>query len=222
MRRTLLALGSAVLFLSSCGGTARSVSSPTTQLAASPPPPAASTPTSPAPPPTTAAPPPAPVTTTTSVPDRTVVPKRITVAYVDAVLAKLNHVYGDAGRAMVSHRRLTPVVHADLAKVYTARLAATENKVFTIALGQLKEIRHHPGDPVSRVVRLITASPTCIFARVVTDTSKIARRTSLPVGKEYIGLARRYAYGAAGPTPWLIFYDSILITSGSITTQCAA
>jgi len=230
MRRSLLALCAAAVVLAGGCGSAHKVSAPpTTPVATSPIPSSTSRPSRTAQRSTTTPSTTDPTTTTTvppttTAPDTSVVPRRITVAYVDAVLAKLNHVYGDAVRSLVANKRLTVGAYKDLADIYTSSLAAEEQKIFIeqSSAKYLKIARRHPGDPITRVIRIIHSSNSCIFSRVFTNTNPETVHPTKPPADEYIGLKRNID----GPTPtlnhtpWIIFFDGVNRRFTLIPNQC--
>ena len=87
--------------------------------------------------PTTSAPPPPPSTAatvqatppTTALPNPDVIPPVITAAYVNAVFAVLNHINGDAVRALVASKRVTPTVTLYLRAMYNDPLYAEELRI---------------------------------------------------------------------------------------------
>jgi hypothetical protein len=184
MRSLLLALGSALAVLaSSCGPTApKHVTSP----------PATGTLPAPA---TTVAPtvsPTAAPTSTTTAPDTSVVPKKITVAYVNAVFAKLDAVYSDAVRQAVKAKRITVGVERDLASIFSPRLLPEEYVIFEkSAKNGFPNIRPRPGNRLTTVTHLISASRSCVFAQVSIDQNPMTIRPVKATGAVYDELARR-------------------------------
>lgn len=228
MRRSLLALCAAVTILAgACGSTHKTSAPPTTPVATAPIPssttrPPSTTPPSSADPTTTTTVAP---TTTTTVPDTSVVPRRITVAYVDAVLAKLNHVYGDAVRSTVAHKRLTEAAYRELAAIYTPSLAAEEQKIFIEDVGQgLKGIKAHPGDRVMHVTDLISTNASCVYGKVRTSFRAVDTHAGPPPAVEYFGLNRQSPASNAprlNPTPWIFFFDITYGRYTKLANQCA-
>jgi hypothetical protein len=152
------------------------------------------------------------------------VPAHITVAYVDAVLAKLNHIYGDAARSAVANKTLTIQAIEDLDAIYTPRLVATEYSVFVQTLKtDMKNIRPVPGDPITRVRKLVYTSPTCLFAKVRTNSDPAVIHPVKPAASEFVGL-RSVSIGRGhgrNTTPWIFFYDAVTKTPTNIPNQCA-
>ncbi len=222
MRRTLLVIGAAtVLLAGACGSPGHRSTAPTVATAPLPSSTTTSTtlaPTTPSDPTSTA-----PATTTTTVPDTTTVPRRITVAYVDAVLARLNHLYGDAVRSTVAAHRLTEFGRKDLQAIYSPRLAAEEDKIFLAAVSAgLTNLRRHPGDRVTRVLKLISASETCIYAKVDTTFGATdIHQVKLPAD-EFIGLKQEPARHSPeiNRTAWVFFFDLTNYSRTNVPDQC--
>jgi hypothetical protein len=227
MRRFLLALGGVVVLLASgCGGAAPARSAPTiatdalptTTVAAPPVTVGSSTTTVPVTTTTTV-----PDTTTTTVPDTRVVPSRITPAYVDAVLVKLNHIYGDAVRSVVHARKVTLTTAKYLGEIYSPELANGEGITFleSVKMG-LSNVRDSPGDPKTKVIRLIAASHSCIFAKVITDINSETVHPVKPPADEFLGLRRAPvgSYRGSNDTPWVIFFDGISKVPTTVPDQC--
>jgi hypothetical protein len=224
MRRTLLALGGVVMILTTaCGSSGHRTASDPTAATAPLPSPTTSTTTA-VPIPTSTATTNVPSTTTT-VPDTRIVPRTITVAYVDAVFAKLNHVYGEVGRQVAAARKLTVPAIEDLSSIYTIRLGSEEQLVFDDAVASgLPNLRRVPGDPITKVQKLIYASRSCIYAKVRTDSDPSLVHPVKPSADEYIGL-RRVAVGngqGRNPTPWIFYFDIVNKTPTNVPDQCVS
>jgi hypothetical protein len=233
MRRTLLAISAAAALLAGACGSSRPHAAPSSTVATVPLPTTLPlTTTSPVettvpPAPTTVAPTtvaPTTVAPTTTLPVTATVPAQITVAYVDAVLAKLNHVYGDAVRATVAAHRLTPAAIADLSAIYSVKLGAEEQKIFLEDIREgLGGIRPHPGDRVSRVTKLVSASPACIYARITTIYDAVDKRHPPTPADEYVELSRKAEPQAAlalNPTAWIYTLDLTYGNPTVIANQC--
>jgi hypothetical protein len=216
MRRTLLAISAAAALLAgACGSsdhdaTAHNVVSSTSVTTSVP---ATTTTTAPAPT-TTRAP-------TTTLPNTAVVPDKITVPYVDAVLAKLNHIYGNAVRSTVAAKKLTPEAIQDLDAIYSVDLGREEQQTFTETVsGGLGNIRRHPGDPIMRVKKLVFSSSTCIYASVDTDSDPALVHPVPPLPDEFIGLRRASIGRKLDPTPWIFFFDITNKVKTTVPNQC--
>ena len=212
MKRLLSLLVVAVIVCAACGSSKPSTTPVTPATGTLPPVTVA--------PSTTIAQAPTPPTT---VIDTSKVPKHITIAYVTAVLKVLNHVYGDAVRSTVSSRRFTAVASSDLSQIYWRSELAKEQVAFlTETSSGLKNIRLFPGDPVTKVRSLLTATRRCIFAEVSTSYDAITKKPVAPQPSEYVGLKRRRAANApsVGPTPWAIFVDKSFTRVTTERSEC--
>jgi hypothetical protein len=222
MRRTLLALGGVVMILTTaCGSSGHRTASGPTAATAPLPSPTTSTTTA-VPIPTSTATTNVPSTTTT-VPDTRIVPRTITVAYVNAVLAKLNHVYGDATRSVVAAKKLTVPAIEDISAIYSIDLGAEEQTVFSQTVGGgLKDVRKVPGDPITSVRNLIYASRSCVYVKVHTNSGPALLHNVKPLADEFIGLRRVPPGRGQGrnPTPWIFFFDGVTKTASNIPNQC--
>jgi hypothetical protein len=162
-------------------------------------------------------------TSPTTVPDTAIVPKQITVAYVDAVLAKLNHVYGDAVRTSVADRKVTVPAVEDLSAIYSPKLAAEEETIFVQEIsGSLANVRRVPGDPITEVQDLIYSSDSCIYARVQTNSDPLVIHPVSPLADEFMGLKRIVPGDGLGlnHTPWIFFFDLVNKTPTDVPDQC--
>jgi hypothetical protein len=163
-------------------------------------------------------------TTTTPAINTSVVPRVITVAYVDAVLAKLDAISGNALRNMVSAGHVTSQAVDDLYSIYTQNLAPTA----IAALGSLRKsgfhnLRTHPGNQRTTVLSVLNSSPECIFVKVVVNYSSVDITPPKPPYAQYEGLTRRGPLNAreGDPTQCAIFYDNVLLRPGTVSDQCA-
>lgn len=175
---------------------------------------------------TTAPPATVSTTTTTTAPsvNPDVVPSVITPAYVDAVMKKLDHIYGNAVRLEVATKDIPPQVITDLRAIYADPLYQKELQIFSqgLILG-LSSVKSHPGDPVVTVDKLESASGSCIFARVTTSLSAVTLRASAPPADEYLMLRRvvpRDNPQFINGTPWQIAYDRTFTTATRMASKC--
>lgn len=172
-----------------------------------------------------AAPPPSTTSSTVAGPNPDVVPAVITPAYVDAVFAVLEHVNGNAVRAMVSSGAVTPVVLADLRAIYNDPLYDQEVKIAqqSLAAGASNVIRP-PGDVRVGVVRLISSTSTCIFVQTSEDYSAVLKNPGPRPGSGYWGLDRKVASNdpkGLNTTPWALFFNAVYLKPTNIPDQCA-
>jgi hypothetical protein len=159
-------------------------------------------------------------------PNPNVIPPVITVAYVNAVFAVLNHINGNAVRALVSSRELTPTVAMYLRAVYNDPLYAQEVKIARESIaGNLANVRVPPGDRLTTTRKLIAASPSCVFAETTTDFSAVLVHSTTPAAAEYYRLTPKQRNAdphRLNPTPWAISFNVAYLSPTSIPDQCPA
>lgn len=166
-------------------------------------------------------------TTSTAVaasPNPDVIPAVITPAYVDAVFRVLNHINGNAVRTLVKQKSLTPVVKADLKAVYGGALYPVELEVFQAGLVQnASNLRIPPGDRVTSVVSLITATPSCIFVQTVSSLAAVEIRPTKAAASEYWELQPKSPTDDPehlNPTPWILTYNRDFQTPTTMQGLC--
>lgn len=210
MRRGLWIIGGAVLLATSaCGSTEHPHADPPTTATARPVSPVA----------TTALPPTTPLsTTTTTAPDPVVVPPAIDASYVNAVLAQLNHVYGNAQRIEISTKLLPPSIPPLLRAIYGDQQLTRELYVFSQALQgpTLANANADAGDPVMTTTQLMAARNDCIQAAIVVDDSSASRESQpLPL---FVVLRPKVSSDdpqSVNTTPWQITYQMSTAPSGN-------
>jgi hypothetical protein len=202
MRHAFLALGAAaVLSAASCSSGSPRASIPATTVA--------------------------PLTTTTTAPDPDVIPPVITPAYVNAVFVVLNHLASNASRLLATDRAVTPEVKSDLRAAFNDPVYAQQVQMAQQALlqGVVNNVKLSGGDPVTVVLRLMTATPGCIFAETRTNFSPIEIHATPTPASEYYEL-RPKQRGAdpmhLNPTPWAISREEAFLTPTSVVSTCAA
>ena len=122
----------------------------------------------------------APTTTTVAI-NTSVVPAVITVAYVNAVLAQLNHVYGNAVRLVVKTGTIPPAAVADLQAIYSGQQYQDELRIFSIQIvNGLQNIKSDPGDRVFTVERFIQVTQACISLVVSANYSALTSSPAAP------------------------------------------
>ena len=210
MRREALVLGAAMLLCAGCSSAGRvSADSPTSAA-------------------TTVAATTLPAVTTTSGtginPD--VIPSVITVPYVNAVFKVLEHLDGDVSRSLLAAGRLTPSATSYLRSIFNDPLYAKEVTISKQSIaGDTSNVRRPPGDVVLKVVDLVSASPTCIFASTSADYSAVLIKPETPPASAYIGLDLKQVganNGSFNPTPWAIFFNAVFVQEAVVPNQCAS
>lgn len=211
MRREALVLGAAMLLCAACSSAGRS-SAPSASTSA-----ASGTVT------TTSLP-----ATTTSLPggiNPDAIPRVITIPYVDAVFKVLEHLEGDVSRSLLAAGRLTPTATSYLRSIFNDPLYAKEVTISQQSIaGNTSNVRRPPGDVVLKVVDLISASPTCIFASTSADYSAVLIKPETPPASTYYGLSLKEAHAVdsqLNPTPWAFFFNAVFVNPVSVPDQCA-
>jgi hypothetical protein len=169
---------------------------------------------------------PPPTTTSLPYPDPYVVPAVITPAYVNAVFAVLNHVYGNATRVLVATREVTPAVKADLRAIFNDPLYASQVLEAQQSLtGAINNVRPSPGDEVTQVVKLIYASRSCIFLQATSNLSAVLLHPTPEPASEYFELSpKEYSTHQSdlNPTPWAISADAAYLIPTSSPNPCVS
>ncbi len=163
-------------------------------------------------------------TTDAPSPNPYVVPAVITPAYVDAVFKVLNHINGNAVRALIQAGTMTPAVSAEIRAIYGDPLFAIEMRVFQQGLSQdTSNLRRPPGDRITTVQSLIADSPSCIFVKTVSDLTAVELRPTAQVAAEYWVLKPKLPMNDpnhVNPTPWALTYNQDFETATSVPNQC--
>jgi hypothetical protein len=146
------------------------------------------------------------------------------VAYVDAVLAALNHVYGNATRALRSSHAVSAEVKTDLRSIFNDPLYDQQVDAAKLSLqGVINNVRSHPGDLKTTVSRLLTASTSCIFVKTQTDFSSAFIHTTPEPASEYFELAPKQPDddpSNLNPTRWAFAKSLAYRTPTSIASTC--
>jgi hypothetical protein len=152
----------------------------------------------------------APATTTTT--DPYAVPAVIDEAYVNRVLAGLDATRGDATRSIVASRTIPRDAYDRLRAMYGSdqwlqlRLDSLQSDMRRNFAGYAAE----PGNQVSTVVKLLTATAPCIFAQVRRDYSAVGPGATASSDRNWVGLRPLDpSRDPAGhnPTSWALVYD---------------
>jgi hypothetical protein len=148
----------------------------------------------------------------------------ITVAYVNAVLAVLFHIYGNATRVLVATHQVSAVVETDFRSIYNGPLYGNEVQVARDSLkGAIDNVRPKPGDGIVRVKMLLYASPACVFIATTTDLSAVLVHQTPAAASEYYELTPKQADidpDHLNPTPWAISFNEAYLTPTSIENRC--
>lgn len=158
-------------------------------------------------------------------PDPYVVPSVITPAYVNAVLAVLEHINGNAIRSLLTARAVTPQVTEDLRAIYNDPLYARELEIARQDLSEdLTNVKIPPGDIKLTVSKLISASPTCIFIETTADYGAVLIKPPPSAATTYWGLNMKISANDPlhlNSTPWAFFFNAVYLSPTVIPNQCA-
>jgi hypothetical protein len=153
-----------------------------------------------------------------------VIPSVITPAYVDAVFKVLNHIYGNATRALKASDRVTPEVQADLRAIFNDPMYASQVAEAQQSLdGPIENVRANSGDAVTTVRRVIATAVGCIYVQTMTSlTDVLINQTPSPTD-EYYTLQRKQP--GADPndlnsTPWAISFNVDYLVPTTAPPQC--
>src|SRR5579875_2907419 len=152
------------------------------------------------------------------------VPAVITVNYVNRVLAQLNVIYSDALRISLTTKQITPQVKTDLRAIYANPLYQEELAGFKLQLEHYPtDLRKHIGNRITTVVRLISASPTCIFIATQENFAEILTHPGENFGSEYYSLIRKAPNNDPlhlNRTPWQFGFNFASIKPHEVPNQC--
>jgi hypothetical protein len=159
-----------------------------------------------------------PANTTTTAPNPATIPPTITVAYVNAVLAQLNQVYGDAERIELTTRALPKSIPRLLRAIYEDPQYNRELYVFSEALlsPKISDAKPNPGDRSSRVTALRPSTLSCIDVKTATSYAPVI---SPPPPIEVLYFVLRPKAPSNDPThvnrtAWDISYEMSFAPSG--------
>jgi hypothetical protein len=151
----------------------------------------------------------APTTTTT---DPYAVPNPIDAAYVNRVLAGLDGVLGDALRLVVASRTI-PREAADRIKSLYGTDQLLNVKVDGLSVDVAKGLptaKPQPGNVKTTVVDLLSAKPTCIYAKVARDYSATTTSPLPSLATQWVAvvpLDPRRDPSLFNPTRWAYIYE---------------
>lgn len=147
-----------------------------------------------------------------------VVPSVITPAYVDAVMKKLDHIYGNAVRLEVATKDIPPQVITDLRAIYLNPQYRRELQIFSSSLvDTLSQLRPKPGDRIFLVHKLLVAKPNCILVQVVANYSAVIIKPESPRTAFVVLTSQDKSTKETkmNPTPWAISYEENIPPSGT-------
>jgi hypothetical protein len=162
-----------------------------------------------------------PSSTTTTTTDPWAVPATITPAYLDRVLAELDHIDGNAFRDARAHNAVTATYLADERAV---RSSESEVQLQETDLGKYVKtnfagVRAIPGDVSMSVIEILASPAPCIFASVTVDFSAVTP-TPLKYPAWYVALVPR-APGSMNPTGWVLADDGFQVNGTTPDSKAA-
>ena len=127
---------------------------------------------------------PTPPTTrrTTTTTDPFAVPDPIDAAYVERVVAELDHLYGDAAREVAREQALTPRFETILRAIYgdDEELELARKIWLDEEAAGFVHLAREPGDPKTTAIQLLLATSECVIAAVDRDLSAVASEQRNP------------------------------------------
>jgi hypothetical protein len=134
-------------------------------------------------------------------------------ATVNRILAGLDGVMGDLQRILVKDRQITPEVTDRLKAIYTGPELLNQIDAFRADVANgLAGYKDPPGNRVTTVTRLITASPICVFAEVTRDYGPVTQGPAPRPASLYVVLVEKMEADdprQLNPTPWTMLYDGV-------------
>ena len=134
-------------------------------------------------------------------------------ATVNRILAGLDGVMGDLQRILMRERRITSEVTDRLKAIYAGPELLNHIDAFRADVANgLTGYKDPPGNRVTTVSRLITASPICVFAEVTRDYGPVTAGPPQPPSSLYVVLVAKAEADdprRLNPTPWTMLYDGV-------------
>lgn len=158
--------------------------------------------------------------------DVSVVPATIDEPYLNAVLAALDEIEGEARKIIVATKRFPPEAADLLNAIYSDKAFEAEAEVWFAAIGsdpELKGARPDQGRRVTAVERVIDASPSCVWVAVRRDYTATDVSPG-PLRTEYVALEpldRTNDPKGRNPTPWMITTDGFRSDGTEPSNPCA-
>jgi hypothetical protein len=153
------------------------------------------------------------------------IPPVIDEAYVNRVLAGLDHAVGDVVRLVVSSKTIPPEAIERLKALYVGdalqlQVDGFQREMFSNFYGY----RNTPGDQTTRVTSLISVVPKCIFAEVDIDFSAVSFNSDPQFSRQWVALVPlgpdtdQTSYN---PTPWAFIYQGFKQDLSQPSDPCA-
>ncbi len=158
-------------------------------------------------------------------PDPYAVPAVIDEAYVNRVLAALDQSNGDVVRMVFSTKTLSSDAIERLQALYVGDALNLQFQLFqTDIFGEFAGYKPNPGNVGTKVARLITVRPECIFAEVSRDYSNVSVDPDSRLEKQWVALVRAdptTSSGSYNSTPWLYSYSGFTKDFSAPEDPCA-
>ncbi|MBW3613768.1 MAG: hypothetical protein KY439_00445 [Actinobacteria bacterium] len=165
----------------------------------------------------------APASTTTTV-DVASVPEEITVAYLDAVVDRLDVVVGDAFRELVRDRGPNKRFLDLLNAVYDGQEFEDKQSVYgRIAARDFENTRTDPGNPVTTVEHIIKNEPGCVIVAANRTFAAFFKDPKEASTKGYLAFVPKAADsdpGGLNPTAWSLVFDGATLDDVEPVTAC--
>ncbi|MEA2902439.1 MAG: hypothetical protein QOH36_2326 [Actinomycetota bacterium] len=154
------------------------------------------------------------------------VPEVIDEAYVNRVLAGLDQRVGDITRLVIESRALSPEALDQLRTIYVGDSLELSIKGFQGDVrADFAGYRQPPGNKTTTVTELITARPTCIFAKVHKDFSAVGVDPDPSLATQWVALVPSDTVldpSGYNPTRWVFTYDGFRRDLSAPPDPCAA
>lgn len=164
---------------------------------------------------------------TAPAPDVSAIPETIDEPYLNAVLAALDEVDGEATRIIKASKRIFPEAADVLNSIYSdeAVLIQTQNWADSIVRDpELGGVRPEPGNRRTTVERIIAASPTCVWLATKRDRSTVNVNPG-PTRTTYIAmkpLDPSNDPNDVNRTAWMIVQEGLLSDGSEPPNPCPA
>lgn len=166
---------------------------------------------------------PSSTTTTTTGVVSYAVPETIDAAYIEKVMAALDHLYGDLARHVASSHQLDEEFHRYLVTLHGADSFDLEKQVWVkVAAEDFRLLRPHPGDAKTTVERIIVARPDCILFEAKRDFFAVFNERGEPGPPRFVGLVplpEDRNLDRRNRTPWIITFDGRFKDGGEPTPE---
>jgi len=145
-------------------------------------------------------------TTTT---DPYAIPAVIDQAYVNRVLAGLDHAVGEVTRIVVRERAIPQEAVDRLKALFVGEFLSLRVASYEADMrDNFSGYRENPGDRTTVVTRIISSSPSCIFAEVERDYSAGSNRPeAATTTTQWIAIRHTANFVDFNPTKWIFIYD---------------